>query len=379
MANIIDYIKWRGDLKFTNDAFNEVDNVILAELAYINFSGIVPAKKEGGIRLRDAAGIFLRSFKQKEIEKRGLHMVTPFEILKNIRRSRRFGAIILYNYIEDISDYEGTQFSAVSMKLDDKSLYIAYSGTDDTIAGWRENFTMSFAKRTVAQQKAVDYINESAGTGDEVIRVGGHSKGGNLAVYASIYCDKNVKDRIRRVFNNDGPGFTRSSVPEDDYNSIVSRIETIIPTDSIVGMLLEHDEDVSVVKSINMGIAQHDTGNWQLERTKFIRENDIGKSASLLNKTIVNWLARLKPDERKEFINVVFDILQENNIKTLGDLTGMPPDMLFNLFKDWGRVNAANDDIIGRTMKVFWEEGGNSLKDEIGKFIENVLHGKKQS
>ena len=306
MANIIDYIKWRGDLKFTNDAFNEVDNVILAELAYINFSGIVPANKEGGIRLRDAAGIFLRSFKQKEIEKRGLHMVTPFEILKNIR-----------------------------------------------------------------------YINESAGTGDEVIRVGGHSKGGNLAVYASIYCDKNVKDRIRRVFNNDGPGFTRSSVPEDDYNSIVSRIETIIPTDSIVGMLLEHDEDVSVVKSINMGIAQHDAGNWQLERTKFIREKDIGKSASLLNKTIVNWLARLKPDERKEFINVVFDILQENNIKTLGDLTGMPPDMLFNLFKDWSRVNAANDDIIGRAMKVFWEEGGNSLKDEIGKFIENVLHGKK--
>ena len=102
MSNIIDYMKWRGDLKFTNDAFNEVDNVILAELSYIDFAGIVPSRGKGGIKLKEAAKIFLRSFKKKEIEKRGVYLLTPVEILRNARKCRRFSEIMLYNYMEEI-------------------------------------------------------------------------------------------------------------------------------------------------------------------------------------------------------------------------------------------------------------------------------------
>lgn len=45
MANIMDYMDWRGDLSFEADEFNEVDNLILAQLAYVDFEGIVTAEE----------------------------------------------------------------------------------------------------------------------------------------------------------------------------------------------------------------------------------------------------------------------------------------------------------------------------------------------
>lgn len=379
MSNIIDYMKWRGDLKFTNDAFNEVDNVILAELSYIDFAGIVPSRGKGGIKLKEAAKIFLRSFKKKEIEKRGVYLLTPVEILRNARKCRRFSEIMLYNYVEEISSDKNTQFSAISMELDDRSLYISYSGTDSTIAGWRENFAMSFTESIPAQQKAVDYINEVAEEKDGVLRVGGHSKGGNLAIYAAIYCEAKIKKRIKEIFNNDGPGFTRKSVPKEDYETVADKVKTLIPADSIVGLLLEHEETAIVVESTSSGVAQHDAGNWQLERTKFVRAKELSSAATLLNKAIVNWLARLNPDEKREFINTVFDILQDNNIKSTRDFMNISPEALFNILKEWNRANSQKEDIIGKTMKLFWEESGNALKEEIGKFIDKTLPRKKRS
>ena len=43
MADISDYLCWRGDITFEQDPFNDVDNLILAQIAYVDFSDIIPA------------------------------------------------------------------------------------------------------------------------------------------------------------------------------------------------------------------------------------------------------------------------------------------------------------------------------------------------
>ena len=48
MANLMDYLDWRGDLTFEQAPFNEVDNLILAQLVYVEFEGIVPTPGKDG-------------------------------------------------------------------------------------------------------------------------------------------------------------------------------------------------------------------------------------------------------------------------------------------------------------------------------------------
>ena len=56
MANLLDYLDWRGDLPLSRDPFNEVDNLILAELSFVDFGGIVPGPGAGAaVPLGEAA------------------------------------------------------------------------------------------------------------------------------------------------------------------------------------------------------------------------------------------------------------------------------------------------------------------------------------
>ena len=38
--NLFDYLDWRGDVPFSVDPFNEVDNLLLSQLVYTEFEGI---------------------------------------------------------------------------------------------------------------------------------------------------------------------------------------------------------------------------------------------------------------------------------------------------------------------------------------------------
>ncbi len=273
MSNLMDYLDWRGDLTFREAPFNEVDNLILAQLVYVEFAGIVPAPgEEGTITVKEACELFFAAHDRKEIMERVSMTKTAAFVLEKMAQTERFCNAQLFGYINDISKEEQSQFSVVCVRLDDKSIYVSFSGTDNTIVGWRENFNMGYLSETPGQLKAVDYLNHIVKEDWKKIRVGGHSKGGNLSVYASVKCDRNIQKRIVKVYSNDGPGFSEEMIQSKEYQRMLPKIKTILPESSIVGMLLDttlgtfyHFKLFLMLKqhAYNAGLRQNGLDFWQ--------------------------------------------------------------------------------------------------------------------
>ena len=200
MANLMDYLDWRGDLTFEQAPFNEVDNLILAQLVYVEFEGIVPAPgKEGTVTVEEVSEQFFRTHDEKEIMERVSMTKTAAFVLKKMAQTARFASAELFGYVNDISIEEQSQFSVVCIRLPDDSIYVSFSGTDNTIVGWRENFNMGYLSETPGQLKAVSYLNHMWKDSWKKFRVGGHSKGGNLSVYAAVKCDPEIQEHIACV------------------------------------------------------------------------------------------------------------------------------------------------------------------------------------
>lgn len=207
MGNIMDYIEWRGDLPFTQSEFNDVDNLILACFSYVNLDGIPEAASQNGIELKALTEKFLRLHTEKELkEDKSFIRFAPFMMLE-MAKTERFGQCVIRNYVNEIVAEEAQQFSAVEICLSDGTSYISFRGTDDTIVGWKEDFNLSTGV-VPAQERAVEYLRRIAGSLQEMVRVGGHSKGGNLAVYGAVMC-KEIHPwilQITQMTDRDFPG-----------------------------------------------------------------------------------------------------------------------------------------------------------------------------
>lgn len=368
MANMTDYLMWRGDLLFEEAGFNEVDNLIFSELIYVDFAGIVPGiGADGGILLKDASEAFFKEHTDEEIEAKVSRTRAAAFLMREMAKTRRFGNITLSNYVDDVDFKEQSQFCAATAELDDGSLFVMYSGTDNTIVGWRENFNMSFLTETPGQLKAVDYLNRVISPRQKKIRAGGHSKGGNLAVYASVYCRESIQNRILAVYSNDGPGFTDAMVSSAEYHKMLPKIHTLVPEDSIVGMLLEREEPYRVVKSSGSGPVQHDAMTWEVMGGSFLYLDSVAQSSILLDKTLKAWINKLDDGQKKEFVDTLFTILEEGNIKTIDDLANINWKKFFELMKLSSNLEHENQEILKKTLKALLEESSRTLKENVIK------------
>ena len=192
MANIMDYLDWRGDLPLTVSPFNEVDGLILAELSFINFEGIVPPPELGrGVPLRDAAGTYFARHNGQEIDMGVLVPGRIPDLMCRMAHSVRFGGMLLNGYCELMDDAREQQFAALTVELGDGSIYLSYRGTDDTIVGWKEDLNMGYLEVIPSQTRALEYLGRMTRQyPDAKLRIGGHSKGGNLAVYSAVFCGR---------------------------------------------------------------------------------------------------------------------------------------------------------------------------------------------
>ncbi len=322
MANIEDYIKWRGDLSFQQDPFNDIDNLILSQIAYVDFEGIVPdMEMKNGLTLSKVCDKFFRVYNEEELKKvKTFIWYAPF-FMRTVAKCARFENIVLKNYLWINDDKKQTQFVAFTAELGDDTIYIGFMGTDDTIVGWKEDFNMSYQHPIPAQIQAVSYIDEVAAQTKKKIRVGGHSKGGNLAVYGAARCKPKFKKRIINVYNNDGPGFDEAFIKDKRYQEIRSVIKLIVPEYSVVGMLFEHDEDFIVVKSSQSGIMQHDGMSWQVERNQFEYARGLSKSSRVLNDVLKRWMNKIDMEERDKFVNVLFSLITASGATTLSEIS----------------------------------------------------------
>jgi hypothetical protein len=320
MANIFDYLNWRGDLTFLEAPFNEVDNLIFSKLVYTDLSGIVPPPGgNDGIVLREAAARYF----QVHDEKKPLGLLIPAEIQKMFRRlaeTARFGGLLLSGYENLVDEEREEQFSALTVALPDDTCYIAFRGTDDSIIGWKESLSLSFRDAIPAQKDALRYLCDTEGRRKGAIRIGGHSKGGNLAVYAAIHCKTELQQRILRVYNNDGPGFLEPVRGHQGYRNMRDRIMTIVPQSSIVGILLNQREEYEVVESTKLGPFQHNGFTWEVLGPAFVRRDDLSIGGQALTHAAKEWMDELSPDERRRFIEAFFAVLTSTGARTLTDL-----------------------------------------------------------
>lgn len=353
MASLFDYLDWRGDITFSQAGPNEIDNLILSTLCYVDFGGIVPAEfDQKPVPLLSAAKSYLKAHKGEQAYIGAIIPSATLTLLAKAAKTKRFAGVGLVGYRNIVDAETQTQFSALGYRLDDGTLYICYRGTDDTIIGWKENFNMSFMEEVPSQRHAVDYLAEAAISSVGTIVCAGHSKGGNLAVYATVKSPESIRERISVTYNNDGPGFSRSFIESAEYQSAKHKIVTLIPQSSVVGMLLEHEESYEVVKSSESGIMQHDPFSWELMGSRFIRLDGITEESRYIDRTLKNWLSDMSATQREEFVDAIYETLTSTNAATLTDIG---TDKI-KLLRAWNNLSDENKNVVTKSIKLLFKE-----------------------
>lgn len=332
MSNIQDYLKWRGDISFKESPFNQVDNLILSELVYTDFEGIVPGIDEKKtITLAEASSLFFCKHTKEEILAKTSSTKMAAFLMEEMATTKRFSTMKLSGYVNKIDPENQSQFSVVTCILDDGTFYIAYRGTDNTVIGWKEDFNMGFLHKTQGQLQAVEYLNKVGASTLKKLRVGGHSKGGNFAVFASAFCKPKIKKKILQVYNNDGPGFQEAIIQTQEYQEILPKIKSYIPEQSIVGMLLMNNLEHQIVKSTNVGASQHDPLSWEVLGTSFVLCDQLADSSIWLDKTLKEWIFDLEPEMREEFVDILFSSIEDLGFQTLDELIANKKQVLAHI------------------------------------------------
>jgi hypothetical protein len=315
MGNIMDYISWRGDLSFAQSPFNEVDNLILACFSYVNLDGIPAVSGQKGIELKKLVKEFkkLHTIKELEADKSFIRLA-PFMMFE-MAKSVRFGNCVIRNYVNEIVTEAEQQFSAVEIVLDDGTSYISFRGTDDTIIGWKEDFNLSTGV-VPAQERAVEYMQRISDKAYGMLRVGGHSKGGNLAIYGSVMC-KSAHDKILEIYSNDGPGFSKEFQESPETAEMMPKIIRIIPEYSIIGTLLEHEKQPIIVASTSRGLLQHDGFSWEVQGPGLVRRDSLNKTALRFIEILHKWIDGMDTEQKRLLIEDLFATLQASGYENL--------------------------------------------------------------
>ena len=316
MTSVFDYLKWRGDLSFSQDPLNPVDGLIFSVLSYIPFVGQAAENPHEPIALRDAAADFL-SLDDYESRVRAKNDAM---MLRAAAETARFGGCKMVLYRDEFVPEEETQFAAMTFLLPDGTAFVAFRGTDRSLVGWKEDFNMAFQEAVPAQLLAQDYVREVAAVYGMPLRLGGHSKGGNLAVFAAARSTPDIQRRILEVYNNDGPGFTGYLMGDPGYLAMVPRIKTYVPQSSVIGMLLEHEEPYTIIKSNQVSVLQHDPYSWEVMGPNFVPMQSITADSQFVNQTIKAWIADMDTQERNRLVDALFGLLGTGGIDKALDI-----------------------------------------------------------
>ena len=320
MPTIMDYLSEKGGLSFAEAPFNEVDNYIVAKIGTPNYENVLPEDGHG-VPLEQALSAYFERYGEAGNYLGALASPEIGPVLRRLPGLVRYRGLELSHYVRRHLPEETEQFSALTVTLQGEWSYVSFRGTDDTLLGWKENFLMSVEGAVPAQKDAAAYLSETAAQVSGPLMVGGHSKGGNLAVYAAAKAPEALQDRILRVYNNDGPGFLPEFYETEGYRRIRGRIRTLLPQHSIVGTLLTREKWASVVKSTRAGVAAHDGFTWEVRGEAFVRCPNLSRASLAFEETMDKVLGDMNAEERREFVEEFFDALSAAGAETITDLT----------------------------------------------------------
>lgn len=369
MAGIMDYVTWRGDLTTEERPLNEVDYLILSELSYAKMDGIVPGTdSDETVSVSDLCRLYLeQGTEQKEL------VNEPKFLVSLMGGTARFGNMRAGWYVSWTDQAQQTQFCAVTFFPGDGTVFVAFRGTDNTLTGWREDFNMSFLSETPGQLSAAKYLSFVCQKTDLPVVLGGHSKGGNLSVYAGAFCEERFRDKVRQIYSFDGPGFNRNITAMPEYAAVLPKVQLIIPEQSIIGILLSNKHKRKVIRSSAKWGMQHNPYTWLVKVGSFEEADAQSPVSVFLDETLNEWIEQLDDEQRAEFVDAVFDALEASGAETFREMND----------QGWNGVNAvikaarsmeperqkAVVDVIRRLAAV----GTGAIWDEAKKSLVRVL------
>jgi hypothetical protein len=275
------------------------------------------------------------------------------EFIEALYSSNRFRNCRLHGFINKINTDREYQFSAICIYTGDGSSSVVFRGTDASIVGWKENFNMCFMEVIPAQLEAVNYIKKISVLLKGSLRIGGHSKGGNLAIYASSFCKKNIQKRITEIFSYDSPGFNENVIDSEGYSAVKSRIKSYVPQTSVIGMLFEHGNNLNVIKSCETGLMQHSLYSWEIMQTGMIRVDGVTSGSRFIDKTLRDWIYSLDSEDREKVIEAMYTILNASDVKSIHELENSFILSLGKIIKSLGNIDEHTKILIKKTFIEF--------------------------
>ena len=350
MKNMLDYIKEFGHVSFEERAFSEIDALVLTELEYLPLEKVVPSDENGEnfVTVKEIAE-YMQEHKQELFDENPM-MITEerHEVSQVIADAPRFQSLKFFGVVSEWDKDTTKQFAAVTVEVEPSVRLVVFRGTDETLIGWKEDFLMTYSPLVAAQTDAKEYLAKQASLWDGDLMISGHSKGGNLAIYAAATQEEDVQLRIVDIFCFDSPGLYRSVLETKGYQNIVPLAMHYIPQDSLVGLMLESEVPYVIVKSNATGAMQHSAMTWEIEDGQFIKMEKLTKNSQLNDQTFKKWTESVSDEELELFWNVFFELLFSVGIDTVNDLYGEFMHYVQEFLKAAGNMDEEKRELLTR-------------------------------
>ena len=362
ILNMLDYIAWRGDIPLAANGFNEADGAVLARFAYIPFEYFQTPPTQGLVTLRALAEM---SLNDARLDRDGRWKLRDRELMAALAASRRFGELEAGWYFNRFDEKLQTQFSAITVKLSPDTCLLAFRGTDNTIVGWKEDLNMSYLCPIPGQRTAAEYAQAVAERVGGRLLFCGHSKGGNLAVYAGAFCGQAVQARLDAIYNYDGPGFFDNILESPGYRAVCGRIHTFIPQFSVVGMLLGRDDSSAVVHSAENGLHQHDMYSWEIRGPRFVKLGTVTGGSKFVDSALKGWIAQMTPEQFELFADAIYKIMEDTNARTLHQMRENLVGTILSIAHSVGDMDEATRRAVIECVKLLVINAGRGMKEEL--------------
>ena len=377
MGNILDYLRWRGDLSFDVSPFNEIDSLVFTQLSFMDLHVVV---KDGEfLTLCEIEKRFFKKY-DKATFRLGIYFPAGMgELLSLAASSTRFCDVKLVDHEAVIDPENKIQFTAMTFLLPDKTLYIAYRGTDDTLFGWYESLSFGIYDETESHRMALRYFESTMQKRRFArVRVGGHSKGGHLAVYAVLKGNERYRRRILAVYNVDGPGFRGDLYQSEAYEALASRFYSVTPEMSIIGSLLNGGGKTDVVKSDGKIIFQHDVFNWHIEGRSFVRLEKRCEDSIKIEKSIKGWLLKVNDKDRLKFLDALHRLLTSSGAKTISEISEDKLNSAYQFGKTLLSFDKETREVVSRAVMMLLRESM-AVQKQQKETAKQLKKGKKTS
>lgn len=372
MSTLLDYIKRSQFDSIYDYPLNALDLLALTELSYLPFADLVTSSfgVEKGIRIDHLAKQFAQLYSDGFPP---LSMITKnrLSLLTLMAESKRFKYFKAFAYADDYSLDQQKQFAAISFSIHRNLTVTSFRGTDDSLIGWKEDFHMTYLAEIPAQKAACHYLTLLMTTVNGDFYVTGHSKGGNLALYSSSFLSPDLQKRLINIFAYDAPGLHQSVIQSQGYLNILDKIKSIIPQNSIVGLMLQPPPNAQIVQSKTIGLLQHISFSWEIEDNDFKLASGLTDNSLQTDQTLKTWTDSLTDQELKDFFDLFFGIFIQAGIYRFSDLTVHTPHKIKQIVRNRRNLQAKEQEIINKLISLLIDTRYQVWKESLSQLFPN--------